>query len=101
MTHLLFAKVDGLSARAAGIALAATLVVLFILCAIVQVVAPNLQATHMWISLFTAAPIGSGQAWLEGIIASIVFGFIGGFLFAWVYNRAATHDHHDHDDHTH
>jgi hypothetical protein len=40
----------------------------------------------MWLSLFTAAPLGSIAAWFEGIIASLVVGFILGWCFAHCYN---------------
>lgn len=76
-----------LSMKGAGVALASTLVGLFVLCELVENIAPNLQASHMWVSLFTAAPIGTASAWIEGIIANLVFGLIGGHVFAWVYNR--------------
>ena len=72
-----------------GMALAATLVFAFVLCAIAQIVLPGAQFSHMWLALFTAAPAGSSAAWLEGIIASIVVGFITGYFFAWVYNKFA------------
>lgn len=74
-----------------AIALAATLVVAFVLCAIAQVIFPGAQFTHMWLSLFTAAPVGSIQAWVEGIIASLVFGFISGYCFAHCYNWSGKH----------
>ena len=69
-----------------GLALAKTLVVAFVLCAIAQVVLPGVQFSHMWLQLFSAAPMGSGQMWLEGIIASLVVGFVLGYVFAWSYN---------------
>ena len=75
-----------ISGVAAGAGVAAALVVVFVLCAIVQVVAPDVQATHMWISLFTSAPIGSAWAWIAGIVSSAVGGFVAGWVFAWVYN---------------
>ncbi len=79
-----------LSRTAAGSALAATLVFIFVLCAIVQALVPSVQASHMWLDLFTAAPIGSPTAWIEGIVANAVFGFVGGYFFAWVYNTLAS-----------
>ena len=71
---------------AAGAGVAAALVVIFVLCAIVQAIAPSVQATHVWISLFTSAPIGSAAAWISGILSSAVGGFVAGWIFAWVYN---------------
>jgi len=72
-----------------GLALAATLVVAFALCAIAQVILPGVQFSHMWLQLFTAAPVGSLAAWMEGILASVVFGFVLGYCFAHCYNWAA------------
>lgn len=80
---------SSLSAVAAGAGVAVALVVVFVLCAVVQVVAPDVQATHMWISLFTSSPIGSATAWIVGIISSAVGGFVAGWIFAWVYNRVS------------
>lgn len=79
-----------LSPLPAGLALAKTLVVAFILCAIAQVVLPGAQFSHMWLQLFSAAPMGSVNMWVEGIIASIVVGFILGYVFAWIYNWVST-----------
>lgn len=77
-----------LSPLAAGLALAKTLVVAFVLCAIAQVILPAVQFSHMWLQLFSAAPMGSTSMWLEGIIASVVVGFVLGYVFAWAYNWA-------------
>ena len=84
-------NISRLSTVRTGIALAGTLVVAFILCAIAQVVLPGAQFTHMWLALFTAAPLGSVQAWVEGIIASVVFGFVLGYCFAHCYNWSGSH----------
>ncbi|MDP1731865.1 MAG: hypothetical protein Q8L54_11975 [Devosia sp.] len=78
-----------LSILAAAIALSVALIVLFAICAIVQLVAPSLQATHAWVGLFTLAPVTSPQAWLEGIFFSIAFGIVGGSIFAAVHNAVA------------
>ena len=75
-----------LSKVAAGGALSVTLVVAFVLCAVAQAILPGAQFSHMWLALFTAAPIGSAQAWVEGLIASIVVGFVLGWCFAHCYN---------------
>lgn len=66
--------VSRLSPAAAAIAFAATLVALFIACSLVAVVAPSFRVTHNWIALFTMAPVGSTQAWLQGIVSSAVAG---------------------------
>lgn len=78
-----------LSALAAATALAATLASLFIVCAVVAVLVPGFRATHNWIALFTGAPLGSAQAWMQGIVSSAVAGFGAGGLFGCVYNLIA------------
>lgn len=78
-----------ISGVAAGAGVAAALVVAFVLCSIVQLVAPDLQATHMWVSLFTSSPMGSAGAWITGILSSAAGGFVSGWIFASVYNRVS------------
>ena len=75
-----------LSPLAAAVGLAVALVVLFVLCAIVQAVAPGWPATHAWIGLFTAEPTLSLRAWVDGIVWSAVFGAIAGAVFVAGYN---------------
>jgi len=79
-----------LSEVSVGFALAVTLVIVFVLCALAYAVAPGIQASHMWVNLFTAAPLGSVSAWVQGILANLVFGFVAGWVFASVYNKIAT-----------
>lgn len=74
---------------AAGLALAKTLVVAFVLCAIAQIIFPGVQFSHEWLRLFSAAPFGSLNLWVEGLIASIVVGFVLGYVFAWSYNHVS------------
>ena len=75
-----------LSYGGSAVALTATLVAAFVLCAIAQVILPGAQFSHMWLQLFTAAPIGSVEAWVEGIIANVAFGLVAGHIFAFAYN---------------
>jgi hypothetical protein len=77
-----------LSPLAAAVGLAVSLVVLFVLCAIVQAVAPGWPATHAWIGLFTAEPTLSLRAWVDGILWSAIFGAVAGTVFAAIYNAA-------------
>lgn len=77
-----------LSPWAAAFGLAVALVVLFVICAIVEMVAPALPATHAWIGLFTEAEPGSVRAWAEGLFYSIVFGALAGAVFGFGYNAA-------------
>jgi hypothetical protein len=74
-----------------AVALAGTLIVAFVLCAIVQAILPGPQFSHMWLQLFTAAPLGTVQAWIEGIIASVIVGFITGYCFGHCYNWSGKH----------
>lgn len=76
-----------LSLSAAAVGLSLALVALFIVCAVVQLIAPNIQATHAWIGLFTTAELPSLRAWIEGILFSVVFGLIAGAIFVLGYNR--------------
>lgn len=79
-----------LSPSAAAVGLSVALVAIFIVCAVVQLVAPNIQATHGWIGLFTTAQLPSLQAWIEGILFSVVFGLIAAGIFVFGYNRMVT-----------
>ncbi len=72
-------------AVAAGVAL----IVLFVLCALVGLLFPGLQATHAWVALFTLAAVTSPQAWLEGIFFSLAFGILTGTIVAAVHNAVA------------
>ena len=76
-----------LNVVALGWALSATLLVLFVICLIVALVLPDWQASHVWVALFSAAPLSSIRVWVDGIVFSIVFGWIGGVVFGFVYNR--------------
>jgi len=39
------------------------------------------------VGLFSAAPLDSSRVWIEGIIFSVVFGWITAGVFGTVYNR--------------
>ncbi len=79
-----------LSKVGAALALASTLMVMFILCAIAQLVLPGAQFSHMWLQLFTAAPMNTTAMWTEGIVASIAVGLVAGWCFAHCYNWGVT-----------
>ena len=78
-----------LSKVGAGVALAVTLVVAFVLCSLAQIVLPGAQFSHMWPALFTGAPAGSVAAWVGGSVSSVVVGFVMGWCFAHCYNWMA------------
>jgi len=77
-----------ISYRGAAIALAGSLVVAFVLCAIVQLLIPSAQFSHAWLTLFTASSIETFRAWVEGIISSLFVGAVLGHVFAYLYNWA-------------
>jgi riboflavin transporter FmnP len=72
---------------ALGWGLSAVLVVLFVICLAVALVLPDWQASHGWIGLFSVAPMTSVRVWIDGIVFSIVFGWISAVVFGLVYNR--------------
>jgi hypothetical protein len=74
---------------ALGVATSATLVVLYVLCAVVAMALPDIALSHAWLTLFTTAPIGSMWGLIEGIISSIVFGWVIALVLGSVYNWIA------------
>lgn len=76
-----------LSTKGASISLGLTLAGVFVLCALAQTLDIGFRASHMWVNLFSAAEAGSAQLWIEGMLASLVFGALAGYLFAFFYNK--------------
>jgi hypothetical protein len=72
---------------ALGWGLSAALVVLFVICLAVALAFPDWQASHGWIGLFSVAPTTSARVWIDGIVFSIVFGWVTGVVLGLVYNR--------------
>jgi hypothetical protein len=72
---------------ALGWALASALVVLFVVCLAVALVLPDWPATHQWVGLFSAAPPNSLRVWIDGIVFSVLFGWVGAAVLGLVYNR--------------
>ena len=75
-----------LSPLAAAFGLSIALIVLFVICAIAEALAPGLPATHAWIGLFTAETTLTARAWAEGLLSSAVFGALAGAAFGASYN---------------
>lgn len=74
---------------AAGWALSATFVALFLICLVLALIFPDwgtAQGWVAWIALFSSAPITSARVWIEGIVFSIAFGWVSGVVFTLVYN---------------
>lgn len=72
---------------ALGWALSAALVVLFGLCALAAVVFPGWQLAHGWLALFSVAPAGSLRNFADGIMFSVIFGWITAIVLVTIYNR--------------
>ena len=71
---------------ALGWGFSAALVVLFVICLAVALVLPEWRASHGWIGLFSVAPMTSVRVWIDGIVFSIVFGWVTGVVCGLVYN---------------
>lgn len=74
---------------ALGWALSITLVLLFVACALVALAVPNAPLAHGWLALFTIAPNGSARGFIDGILGSVVFGWVTAALIGVIYNRLA------------
>lgn len=72
-----------------AVALGITLVLVFVICAVIVMIAPGVQFAHSWVALFTLAPLTTAQAWLEGIFFSLGLGVVAGAIFAAVHNAVA------------
>ncbi len=76
-----------LNILALGCGLSAALVVLFVICLAVALLVPDWRASHGWIGLFSVAPMTSVRVWIDGIVFSIVFGWIAAIVLGVVYNQ--------------
>ncbi|HET7714954.1 MAG TPA: hypothetical protein VFK86_04950 [Bauldia sp.] len=72
-----------------GMALMATLVVLYVVCLVVALIFPAAPLAHAWVGLFTTAPLTSVGVWIEGIVANVVAAWLIAVVFGLIYNRAA------------
>jgi hypothetical protein len=70
-----------------GWGLSAALVVLFVICLVVALVLPDWPASHRWVGLFSLAPLTSFRVWVDGIVFSVVFGWIAAIVLGLTYNR--------------
>ena len=80
------AQTEGrLSITGLGWGFAAALVVLFVLCMLSALFLP-MRAAHGWVTLLSDAPLGSTRIWVEGLIWSVVAGWLIALVFGTVYN---------------
>jgi hypothetical protein len=71
--------------RDLGWSFSATLVVLFVLCMLAALFMP-LRLAHGWVGLLSDAPIHSSRVWVEGLIWSVVLGWLVAIIFGTIYN---------------
>lgn len=74
-----------LSISRLGWSLSGTLVALFVLCMLAALFVP-LRLAHGWISLLSDAPIDSSRVWIDGLVWSIVLGWLIALIFGTIYN---------------
>ena len=74
-----------LSVSGLGWGFSAALVALFVLCMLAAWFMP-LRAAHGFVTLFSDAPISSSRMWIEGLIWSVVAGWLIALVFGTVYN---------------
>jgi hypothetical protein len=79
---------------ALGWAISAALGVLFVICLVISFIFPDLPASQgwaAWISLFSVTvvdhPFTSVRVWFDGIVFSLVFGWVTAVVLGLVYNR--------------
>ena len=76
-----------LNVVAFGWAISSALIVLFVLCLVAAIVLPGWTASHAWVALYSTAPPTSVRIWIDGIVFSLVFGWITAVVIGLVYNR--------------
>lgn len=69
-----------------GWGLSIALAVSFVLCELAAMAFPDLHATHAWVGLFTAEQMGSPLSFVQGVGASLVFGWVFAAILVVVYN---------------
>jgi hypothetical protein len=74
-----------LSISGLGWGFSAVLVVLFVLCMLAALFLP-MRPAHGGVALFSDAPLGSARLWVEGLIWSVVAGWLIALVFGTVYN---------------
>jgi hypothetical protein len=74
-----------LSISGLGWGLSAALVVLFVLCMLAALFLP-MRLAHGWVALLSDAPIDSSRVWGEGLIWSVVIGWLIAAVLGSIYN---------------
>jgi hypothetical protein len=74
-----------LSISGLGFGFSAALVVLFVLSMLAALFLP-MRTAHGFVALFSDVPLGSARLWVEGLIWSVVIGWLIALVFGTVYN---------------
>lgn len=74
-----------LSISGLGWGFSATLVALFVLCMLAALFLP-LRLAHGWVSIWSDAPLDSSRVWIDGLIWSVVVGWLIALIFGTIYN---------------
>lgn len=74
-----------LSISGLGWGFSAALVVLFVLCMLAALFMP-IRLAHGWVALFSDAPTSSTRIWIDGLVWSVVAGWLIATVFGTVYN---------------
>lgn len=74
-----------LSIHGLGLGFSAALVVLFVLCMLAALFVP-VRLAHGYVTLFSDAPINSTRMWAEGLVWSVVIGWLIALVFGTIYN---------------
>jgi hypothetical protein len=74
-----------LSISGLGWGASAALIVLFVLCMLAALFMP-MRVAHGWVALFSDAPVDSARVWIDGLIWSLVAGWLIALVFGTVYN---------------
>jgi len=74
-----------LSISGLGWGFSAALVVLFALCMLAALFLP-VRLAHGWVSILSDAPLDSSRVWVDGLIWSVVLGWLIAVVFGTIYN---------------
>ena len=74
-----------LSISGLGWGVSAALVVLFVLCMLSALFLP-MRLAHGYVTLFSDASLDSGRMWVDGLVWSVVVGWLIALVLGTVYN---------------
>jgi hypothetical protein len=58
-----------------------------VFCEAAAMILPGWQPAHSWLALFSTAEVGGFRNMIDGIIFSMVFGWITAVVMVSIYNR--------------